>query len=204
MENRKGLAKTIAKLLQGYATPEATDKVIALIKNHALAAGAAAGAAEVVNGGVLLAMAAATGFVWSLYYRICKELGINLSKNKLKAIASVIAADLGAALAATLTVNAVLNAIPILNLAGAAMGALSYFALVYASGVLFIMVLIRVFKVSGSFAGMDSISEEDLVKVAKTTVKAEGKKVGKQAMKEYNEVKNDPTLNPDSVEVLED
>lgn len=67
------------------------EKICKLVRKHAIIAGVAAavpvpGAAE----------AATIGNIWMLYKHINDELGIQLSKNKLKTIASGVAANLGA------------------------------------------------------------------------------------------------------------
>lgn len=204
MENRKGLAKTIADALKGYVTENKIDTIILMVKNHALAAGAAAAAAEIVPGGALVATAVAIGFTWTMYYKICQEIGVPLSKSKLKALASVLVAEVAATLGVLIAGNVLLNLIPGLNVAGAAMGAVVNFAAVYAAGVLFLIMMARVFKAAGSVEAVVSMSEEDLVMTAKETAKKDGKKVAKNAVGEYKSVKDDPNTSGDGIKPMED
>ena len=203
MENRKGLSKKIADALRGYVSEERIDKIILTVKNHALAAGAAAGAAEVIPGGAIAATAVGLGFVLAMYYKICKELDVNLGKSKLKAIASLLIADTASYLGVLLSANVILNLVPGLNLGGAVLGIVVNFAMVYAAGVLFLLMMGRVFKAAGSKAAVAQMSEADLVSKAKETSRTEGKKISKQAFSEYKDVKDDPNTSGEGIEAME-
>lgn len=204
MEEKKGLAKTIADLLKGYVDEQTIEKVILVVKNYSLAAGAAAGAAEIIPGGAVVASVATVGFIWGMYYKICKEINLDLKKTMLKAIASAMATNMAAYYGGMVAMNVIFNLIPGLNVGGAVLGAVLQFGMVYASGVLFIMVLTRVFKATDSIGAVKDMSEEELVKVAMEVTKSHGKKIGKQAIKEYKDVKNDPNTSGEGIEAMED
>ena len=64
-----------------------TEAIGSLVIAHAAGAAAASFAAGFLPGaGGVAALVVSAGFIWSMYYRICKELDIQLSKNKAKAL----------------------------------------------------------------------------------------------------------------------
>ena len=72
-----------------------------IIQFHAVGAAASSAAAGIIPGaGGVAATACYAGFVWAMYGRLCKKLGIPLGKNLLKALASAVVTNIVAAAAA--------------------------------------------------------------------------------------------------------
>ncbi|MBQ9854654.1 MAG: Hsp70 family protein, partial [Clostridia bacterium] len=106
-------------------------------------------------------------FIWTMYYRLCGVLKINISKNALKALASALITNVLSYVAAEVAVNTVLSIIPGgVLFTSAACGLMNYY-LVYYSGIVFMNMLVRIFSV-----GMDieHMSTEELKRVQKEAV----------------------------------
>lgn len=72
-----------------------TQDLAEIVKKHALGAAASGvGVAWLPGVGSLAAMASMVGFIWSMYFRINKRLGLKLSKVVLKTLASAVLSNL--------------------------------------------------------------------------------------------------------------
>lgn len=72
------------------------EKVGDIIQSRAIVSAAAGIGAAILptGGGSLIAAAVAVGAVWEMYFQINRELGISISDNKLKSLASAILSNL--------------------------------------------------------------------------------------------------------------
>lgn len=158
---------------QAFEKPaETADEVI---EQHAIAGGAAGiGAAWLPGAGAAVATAAMTGIVWSMYYRINTKLGIKLSKNVLKSLASAMITNIIAAaggyllslLAATL-----LSFIPVAGtFASMTIVAAANYGIVKLSGELYCVMIGLIAETGKSPSDM---SEEELKKIAEDIVQNE-------------------------------
>lgn len=170
---------------------DAAEKTIMACSATAAAAGLAAG--WIPGGGAVVAVGAATAAVWTMYIKINKDLGISMKGNVLKFIASAFVTNLAAnigGIVAGLALGVILPFIPGFGsfMASVAMAIVNY-AVIYASAVLYIMLLTKVLKAKGSFdkitneqeiqSFVDEVNKEaDLDKIVK-----EGKDAYKQAKK---------------------
>ncbi len=161
-----------------------------IIQFHSVGAAASSVAAGLIPGaGGLAASACYTGFVWAMYVRLSKKIGIPFSKNMLKALASAVVTNIiGVALTA-LIATSVVSLIPGIGsvAASAVNGALGY-AIVYVSGIIYMKLLTKMIKSKKDLA---STSEEELKKAADEAIKEEDiKTLLEDAKKEYKSVKD--------------
>ena len=127
------------------------DELFKLVRTHSAGAAAASIATGVLPGaGATLSVIANTGFVWSLYYRVCVKLGINVKKELLKALGSAFITNASANVVSLIITSTVLSFIPGLGTVGAATvcGLVGY-GITYYSGIIFMQLLVRVFKTGG-------------------------------------------------------
>lgn len=168
-----------------------TDDLMKLVKTHAAGASASMMAAGVIPGaGSTIAMGIEIGFVWSMYYRICTKLGINVKKNVLKSLGSAFITNIAASIAAELIAGTVLSFIPGIGSVGAAaVNGLMGYSITYYSGVIFMNLLVRVFKAGHSLDNMSSdqmkVMMKDLTQtVSFSSVKDEAKQAYKTRQKD--------------------
>lgn len=112
------------------------------------------GAGMLPGAGSVIATATCVAAIWGMYVKINIDLGISISENALKSLASAlltnIIASAGSLLAATIVVK-VINWIPGLHFLSAPAEALIAYFAVLISGVLYIKLLTKLFKAKGSF-----------------------------------------------------
>lgn len=174
------------------------DKIEEIIINHSLGAAASAVASGWIPGaGGLVASGIGLGFTVSMYYRLCKNSNIPLSKNKLKAIASVAIAEIAAYIAVIVAAETLLAFVPgIGNLGAAMIAGICNFAMVYIAGILFLKLMLLFAKRNSDIA---SLSEEELKNAMKhvadeedfTNMFKEAKSAYKSAKKDSKYDKND-------------
>ena len=136
--------------------------------------------------GSTIALGIEIGFVWSMYYRVCTKLGINVKKELLKSLGSAFVTNIAGSIAAQLIAGTVLSIIPGIGTAGAAIvNGLMGYSITYYSGIIFMNLLVRVFKAGKS---MGQYSAEELKRMMKQESEAtsfrEVKQEAKQAFKE--------------------
>ena len=182
------LLKTVIDLLQ--AMEEGTKKIMPeeiaeIVKFHAKGAAVSAlGSAWIPGVGGTAAVAISAGFIWSMYGRINKKLGLPLSENILKTLASGVATNLAAAAIASIAVSTALSIVPGIGWLGASaiMGGVCY-ALTLGSGFVYLKILTRLFRAGKK---PEEMTADDLKKVAKDVVDQENiKDVMKNAKKEF-------------------
>ena len=170
-----------------------------IIINHSLAAAAAAVAAGWIPGaGGVIATGIAMGFTISMYVRICNYSKITLKKNALKAIASVVVAEIAAYLAVIIAAEVILTFIPVVgNLGGAVIAAVLNFAMVYIAGLLFLKMIVSVFKANKD---INSMSEEELKEYIKAQATKDNIKTAyKEAKEAYKQNKDDDSYKSDNI-----
>jgi len=116
-------------------------RLASIVKQHAVAG---VGAAWIPIPGAAIAAAAAA--VWGMYFRINRELGVPFSENIIKSIATGVATNLAAYLG-VLAVGEGLKLIPGLgSIVGAVVLSAAQYALLLASGYVYMRILTAVFK----------------------------------------------------------
>ncbi len=175
---------------------KAYDEVQKIIATHALAAAVAATASGWIPGaGETIAAGIALGFVISMYYRLAKRVGVNLPRNAIKAIASVVVAEIVACVATTLVFATVITLFPgVGNVSGALLAGVVNYCIVQGAGELFLMVLDKLFRAK-SVAEIEAMSTEELKAFAKgCSTKKTVKECVKAAKEDYVHVRNDKKL----------
>lgn len=147
-------------------------EIVEIVKFHAKGAAAAGVASGWIPGAGAVALATVSvGFIWSMYLRINSKIGLKLSENILKTLASGIATNLVAYFAAAIIGNVVFSFIPIVGSATAAViaGGIAY-ALTLVSGAIYLKILIHIFNAKKN---PNTMSAEDLKNMADTIIKDE-------------------------------
>ena len=161
--------KTSVKLVKSL--DRSTDKNLPneladIVKFHTKGATAGALAGAIPGVGAVISFLTSAGFIWSMYARINKEIGIELSENILKTIASGIITNLGASIIGSVVVGSVLSVIPFVGSIGAivVVGATVY-GLTMASGIVYLKIMTNIFEAGEdpsrlSLDAMKSIAKE--------------------------------------------
>ncbi len=130
---------------------EVEIKVDEAIEKNCIGAAASSLAAGLLPGiGSVAATAICVGFIWRMYYQINQALGIRLSKNFLKSIASALLTNLLTGLGGIIVLEAaatVISLIPGIGSVGAAilLAAVDY-GLVYVAGLVYVKMLTNLFQ----------------------------------------------------------
>lgn len=170
--------------------------VESMITLHAMGASCAAAAAGVLPGvGEVIASGIGLSFTCSMYYRLCKRLGLNLRRNVIKGIASVVLAEITALLIAAVAAGTLLSFLPGVGTVGAmALASMICFLMVSTSGKLFLVILSKLFRAKTA-AEIEAMSVEELRAFAKgCSTKKEVKDAMKDARADYKRVKDDEAL----------
>lgn len=181
------IMKQLPNLQRNFIQSTDAKEIEDIISTHALGAAAASVASGwLPAAGSAAAMAASIGFIWSMFYRINNRMGISISKNKLKSLASAIVADIAISAAsyiAGLVASFALSFFPGVGSGAAAMimAALNY-GVVMTAGVMYLKLLTKL----TAKGEINDVTEEELKRTASTVI--HGEDVGallKQAQKEY-------------------
>ena len=144
----------------GIIREEHLEKVENTIQACAITAAATGVGAGMFPGvGSIVLTAASVGAIWTMYYRINRILGISISQNKLKSLASAILTNIIAAAGSyilLIVAALIFGFIPGLHFLAAPAEALIAYICVFASGILYIKMLTNIFKAKGSFELSDS------------------------------------------------
>jgi len=190
----KIIENTIASIMP--QNENAAKDVNEIVTLHALGASSAAVASGAVPGvGEAIAVGIAMAFTCSMYYRVARRLGLNIKRNVLKAVASVVIAEIIAIFAVSMAAGVVLSFIPVGGTLGAmAVIATTDFLAVEAAGKMFLVILSKLFRAK-TIAEIEAMSEAELRAYAKgCTTKDQLKAMLKEAKAEYKQVKDDKEL----------
>lgn len=191
---------------QAFEKPAQTAEEV--IEQHAIAGGAAGiGAAWLPGAGAAVATAAMTGIIWSMYYRINTKLGIKLSKNVLKSLASAmitnIIASAGGYLLSLLGAT-LLSFIPVAgSFASMAIVAAANYGIVKISGELYYAMIGALSDLGKSPSDM---SEDELKKIAHDIVKNEDiEERLKKAKEQYSAAKKSGVITgSETIDLIDD
>lgn len=142
------------------------DELMGIVKTHAAGSSASMMATGALPGvGSAIAMTIEVGFVWSMYYRICTKLGISLKKELVKSLGSAFVTNMAGNVASQLITGTVLSIVPGIGQLGAAVvNGLMGYSITYYSGIIFMNLLVRVFKAGKS---VDQFTAEELKQMMK-------------------------------------
>jgi uncharacterized protein (DUF697 family) len=178
-----------------------------IVINHAIGAAAASAASGWIPGaGGTAALMASVGFIWSMYYRINQRIGISISKNKLKSLASAVVSNIASAamsLILGILASTVLSFIPgVGNVAASIIMAALDYGVVFAAGIMYLKMLTKLCKEG---ANLNNLSETDLKNAAKTVIDSEDvSKIIKDAKEEYKTARENGTITGNEEVKLED
>lgn len=170
----KALLNELPKTYRRGIEETGAKEIEEIINTHAVGAAASGLASGYIPGvGGTAALMASVGFVWSMYYRINKKLGIPLSKTVVKSLGAAVLTNLagsamavvgGTVLATALSFTGIGNAFSSLIMA-----ALDY-AVVLVSGIIYMKLLVGLFRAGKDIA---NLSAEDLKTAAENVIKNE-------------------------------
>ena len=188
------ILESATELLQAYN--KALDTVVPkdlcdIVKFHGCGAAVSSAAAGLIPGaGGVAATVCYAGFIWTLYGRLGKKIGLPFNKHILKSLAAGVATNLAAYAVASLVVSSVISLFPgIGSLAASAIDAGMGYAIVSASGIVYMKVLTKMFK---NQQDPTTFSAENLSDIAKETMsKMDMKGILKNLKSEYKEAKDE-------------
>lgn len=205
MKVAEALVKAKKAFDKGLETCAPKD-LVDIVKFHGLGAAASSAAVGLIPGaGGVAATACYAGFVWTMYGRLGKKLEIPFSRNILKSLASGVLTNIAAYVATSLVATSVISLFPgIGSFAASAIDAGLGYAVVTASGIIYMKILTKMFQ---SKVDPTSVSFEELTKIAKeTTDSTDMKELLKEIKNEYKTAKDEKIEidESDSEEYLEE
>ena len=180
------LGKTLDKQVDNLLP----NKIANIIKFHSKGAAASAVAAGWVPGaGSTIAVTISAGFIWTMYAKINNAIGLKLSDNILKTLASGVATNLMAAYAGGWLISTIISFIPGIGNLGASViiGATCY-ALTLASGYIYLKIMTELLSKEGK-ENLQNLNQEKLKYEAEKIIQSnEIKEVLEKAKKEYKNI----------------
>lgn len=139
----KELVETLNRVVDENLPAEIAD----IVKTHSAGAAAASVAAGWIPGaGGLAAAGICAGFVWTMYGRINSKIGLPLTENIVKSLATGVATNLATGLVGALVVQTIFSIFPgIGSLAAATVAGGTGYALTLASGYVYLKLLTKLF-----------------------------------------------------------
>lgn len=165
------------------------------INKYAVMSAIAGGATAVVPGGAaVVATMVQAGFIWSLYVKISKELGISIRENKLKFIASAaltnITANAGMLIAGHVAAT-LFSFIPGLGSATSLIvEAMIGYVVIYVAAILYLQFITRLFKANNGSCDLSSMGDDELKnEIKKASSELNMKEAITEGKQAYNEAK---------------
>lgn len=179
------LLESMDKAVDGEL-PTKIAKIVKFCSKGAAIAGVASG--WIPGAGGTAAVVVSAGFVWTMYAQINSAIGLPLSQNIIKSLASGVATNIAASAIGSIALTTALSFIPGLgSFAASAIAGGTCYALTLASGFVYLKILTKLFQ-----AGKDptSMTAEDLKQTAQTVVEQEDiKSVMKESKESYKSAK---------------
>ena len=175
-----------------YVKPFQSKDLADCVVQHSAAVGVSAMAAGIVPGaGAVAAVGLAAAAIWRMYVKICQIIGVPFGKNKLKAISSAALTNIATQMAGVYAIQLASSLIPG---AGIVTSGVVNFATTYIAGLVFLMVLTRLFKTQRQ--DVENMSDEELVKSVKAAfANIDAKAIFKEAKDLFTTMRKDGTLN---------
>lgn len=183
------LLRELPKAYHEFIKETKAEEIEEIINFHAVGAAASGLAAGWIPGaGGTAALMASVGFIWSMYFRINKKIGIPLSKAVVKSLGSAVLTNLAGTAMTLVGGTIVATALSFTGLGNVAssliMAALDY-AVVMVSGVIYLKLLTKLFKAGKNLA---NISAEELKSEAEKVMHEENvNQMLKDSKKEYKD-----------------
>ena len=195
------VAKELVELIDEGANDMLPNKITSTVKDCSKGAAIASVAAGVLPGvGGIAAVTVSAGFIWGMYLKINSDIGLSISSNILKTLASGIATNLlmyATGCLAGVAIASIASFLPVVGTAVscATMGLLCYI-LTLASGFIYLKLLVHLFRAGVDVNSINRMSADELKNVAKTVCnKDEIKDVMKAARAEYRKDEKNGAFN---------
>lgn len=165
-------AKRMIEAMDAKAEEVLPEKLVDIVKFHSKATVASSIASAWVPGaGGTIATAATVGFIWTMYARINDALGISLSDNVLKTIASGFVTNLATGVAISMIGSGLLSFFPGMGtIASTVIIGASMYALALASGYVYFKIMTEVFKKG---TDLNNIDEQELKDITTQIAKSD-------------------------------
>lgn len=175
-----------------YVKPFHSKDLADCVVQHSAAVGVAAMGAGILPGvGSVVAIGIGTAAIWRMYVKICTIIGVPFEKNKLKALASAVLTNIATQMGAVYALQIATSFIPG---AGVISSGIVNFASTYIAGLIFLMVLTRLFKTGRQ--DVEDMSNEELVASMKAAfANIDLKIVFKEAKNIFMDMKKDGSIN---------
>jgi uncharacterized protein (DUF697 family) len=157
-------AKELVHALNKAVDDNLPAEIAEIVKTHSAGAAAASVAAGWIPGaGGLAAAGICAGFVWTMYGRINSKIGLPLTENIVKSLATGVATNLATGFTGALVLQTVFSIFPgIGSLAAAAVAGGTGYALTLAAGYVYLKVLTKLFVEGNDPTEMDGSSLKDV------------------------------------------
>jgi len=153
-------AKELVETLNKAVDDNLPAEIAEIVKTHSAGAAAASVAAGWIPGaGGLAAAGICAGFVWTMYGRINSKIGLPLTENIIKSLATGVATNLATGFVGTLVVLTIFSIFPgIGSLAAATIAGATGYAITLASGYVYLKLLTKLFLAGSDPTKMDESS----------------------------------------------
>lgn len=157
----------LGKSIASNVTPEDIKDIVLFHSKGAAAVGVASG--WVPGAGGTIAAVTSAGFIWSMYLRINDKIGLSVSENILKTLASGVATNLAAYAVGSIAITTVLSFLPFIGNVGASVIAGSIaFAITIVSAGVYLTMLTKFFQ--AKHRDINEMSADDLKDLAKEVI----------------------------------
>lgn len=161
--------KALADATNGIIKSEHVEKAGTTIQACSIVAAASGLGASLFPGGALVLTGVAVATVWGMYVKVNSDLGISISENTLKSLASALLSNIitsAGSMLVALVIFGVIGLIPGLHFLSVPAQAVIAYITVFSAGILYIKLLTKLFKAQGSadLSGVDvNKAAEDIV-----------------------------------------
>lgn len=174
-----------------------SETLVNIVRVHAMGAAAAGlGVSWLPGAGSIISLAANVGFIWSMYFRINKAIGLKISKSILKTLAAAVLSNLAQSvisLIGTFTIGSLVSLIPgVGNVLSSIVTAAMDYAVVVVGGIIYLKLLTNLLADGKNPAEM-SVKELKAA-VAQVISEEDVDTMLKEARDEYKEARKNGTV----------
>ncbi|MGN0016063.1 MAG: hypothetical protein ACI37O_01830 [Candidatus Avelusimicrobium sp.] len=178
--------KSLLEAMDNVADENLPSGLADIVKFHAKGATISSLSSAIPGVGAALSGLASASFIWTMYTRINKMLGLKLADNILKTVASGVVTNLAGYAVASFAVGTVLSLIPGLGtVATIALVGSAVYAVTMVSGIVYLKILTNIFNAGKN---PDSLSANHLKEIASDVISSmDIKSLFKEAKEEFKE-----------------
>ena len=165
-----GQAKSMLDAMDHAVDDVMPEEIAEIVKFYSKGAAIAALASAWIPGaGGAAAVVVSSGFIWTMYVKISKKIGVPFGAHFLKSLASGMASNLAANVVGTIVLTTAFSLIPGIGSIGASViMAATCYAIALGAGYLYMKILTRLFKKG---VDLSTVSEDDLKTMAASATK---------------------------------